>query len=130
MKKFILVLSLVFTAGFFACSELPTDIISADVEIVSSDKGSGSIAVVPQVNLISYTGGMGFIAAEEETIDPRKGTTISSYLNDCLSAKSLNNYIKCIKRKVKGLISKGFLSAEDGALIVAWAEEQPPIPTP
>ncbi|MDA3843067.1 MAG: hypothetical protein PF588_01700 [Candidatus Kapabacteria bacterium] len=127
MKKLILVLALVFTAGFFACSELPNDMNSADVEIVSSDNGSGSIAMYPQIILISFSGGSSY--APESGYDDldidKKGTTISSYLNDCLTAGTLDLYVKCIKRKVKFLILKGFLTAEEGVLIIQWAEDQP-----
>ena len=127
MKKILLILAFVFTAGMFACSELPTDMNTKNVAV--SNSGNGSIALNPQLILISFTGVPGTEFApgyDDYDYDIKKGVTIADYLNGCLTSKTFAQYVKCIKRKVKGLVSKGIISADLGALILDWAEAQLP----
>ncbi|MDA3843066.1 MAG: hypothetical protein PF588_01695 [Candidatus Kapabacteria bacterium] len=128
MRKILIVLAIVVTAGFFACSDLPSDINTKDVEIVSSDNGTGSIAMLQPQYLYTYLdgdplGGDPFEVKLENTTWDRKGT-LADYLNDCLTAKTFERYVKCIKRKVKFLVSKDYLNASESTLIITWVDNQ------
>ena len=123
MRKILIVLALIVTAGFFACSDLPSDMDVKNVGINSSDNGTGSIAVLQPQTLTSYVSGDNITVYLENYIFDKKGT-VADYLNGCLSSKTVTLYVKCIKRKVKFLGAKGFLNATESALIIAWAEAQ------
>ena len=120
MRKILIVLALVVTAGFFACSDLPSDMDMKNVERVVDES-------LPTITLYSYSGGDNFFSNDATTGTikiHKKETTVSDFLNKCLKYKKYKKYKRCMKRKVRKLIKKGYITAETGAEIIAWAKAQ------